>query len=199
MSSLIRPFLKDRPISATIRVDRDTIRSPELETRVFSRVARNSAGDLWTLRYTFNLPTAILLHDSRRRVFLVYQPGEPEPAVTPCRSDPIEPPAHFPLEAPNEPPAVLSGIPCLHRRWTSELKTEEVWYSYEYAAAARIVLTRKAYGTTVWYLDEVKLEEPRTDIFGEASILASDSEREQNLRKVAADVFARFSRDASSR
>jgi hypothetical protein len=149
------------------------------------------------LRYALGLPVVVTLHDSQRKAFMVFQPGESAPSVTPADSDPTEPPELFPREAPPEVPVILSGVACFHRRRVAESGTSDVWYSYEYAAYLRTLLETAGYGTTDWYLDEVQLGEPPADIFGELSILASDPERRQNLWKVASEVFRRRSDDAS--
>lgn len=195
MATLVIPFQRDRPIRAAICVERDTVRGTGPRTEIMAMVARNSAGDLWTLHYMFELPMGVTLFDSRRRISAAYHPGEPEPAVTPCHLDPSARPAAFPTEAPPEPPVFLSGIACYHRQSVGEHQVSDLWFSYEYAAYIRSMTWNEGYGTTTFYLDQVKLEEPPDDLFSESSILRAEPEYQKNLGKAASEVFRRMSED----
>ncbi len=194
MAILIRPHLVNRPICATVRVDRDTIRSSEPETRIFARVARSSFGDLWTVHYSHGLPVSVTLIDSRRRLHISHNPGDTALTVTPDHMDPRERPDHFPpTPPPDETPVILSGIRCFYRKWTAYPTTTEQWHSYDYASDFRIVLFREGYGTTTWYLDEVRIEEPPAVLFDISSVNASEREHEQNLMSILDKVFQKMS------
>jgi len=187
--SLIRPFCKNRPLSAAIYVDHDPASEGEPVSRLVSRAARNSAGDMTSTDFFGNLPMTVMVYDSRRELFIVYHAGEPpEASVCPVRAP--TPPRGFPAAAPDEPATHLFGIPCHRRVLKYGEGTEETWYSYEYAVVVRSILRLPVHGTTTWRLDEVRLEEPPAELFSEAAILASGPERIRNIWRAAGEFFA---------
>lgn len=188
--ALILPFCKNRPLSAAVYVDGDPAPEGELASRLVSRVARNSAGDMTSTDFFRNLPMTVMVYDSRRELFIVYHAGEP-PAASACPVRAPTPPRGFPAVAPDEPATHLFGIPCHRRVLEYGEGTEETWYSYEYAAVVRSILRLPVHGTTIWRLDEVKLEEPPPELFSEAEILASQPERIRNIWAAAGEFFAR--------
>lgn len=200
MSMLIQPYLEGRPIVASIRVDRDTVQDDGPVSRLFAGVARNSAGDMWKLSYFMGLPSNVSLFDSRRRTHTVYYPGLPEPAVTPASGRVrYVPQAPFPAEPPSEDPVEMLGMRCSRRYWKTDSGSTESWYSYDYEAYPRTVLKGEGYGTTIWYLADVKLEEPPSELFTEASIRASEPERLRNVWSVAGEVLSRMFKDSPPR
>ncbi len=195
MSALVSPFVANRPICAAIYVDEDTVKTPEPTSRLFSRLARNSAGDLYTLHYLFDLPVSVTLVDVRNALFIVYNTDSAEPVRSRVPAAPHSPPEGFPSDPPSDPPELLLGIPCHYRRRTSGNETVEIWYSYEYGAVLKTISTLPGYGTTIWRLDEVKLEEPPAELFSEAAILACGPERIRNIWKAAGEFFARIAEE----
>lgn len=188
MSRMIQPFLQGRPISASIYVDRDSVRDRAPASRLYARVARNAAGDLWTLRYLYDLPVCLTLHDCSRGLFLVYNPGEPEVASSLVPAAPA-PPEPFPQQPPPEEPQILLGLPCFCRAVRSGGGTSELWYSYEYAAFVRMTNVLPGYGTTTWRLDDVKLEEPAPELFNRAWFQSNENELLGNIWRAAARSF----------
>lgn len=190
MSRLLQANLENRPVLAAICVERETTRDRGRVARIFARVARNSAGDLCTIRYFHGLPVGITLVDRRRGVRLVYDPGEPAPSMQPVPTEPPRAPEGFPASPPPEKPEMIFGMPCYYRRWRTGNKTTEIWHSYDFAATVRTISQLEGYGTTIWRLDEVKLEEPPAEVFSEAAILASQPERIRNIWEAAGEFFA---------
>ncbi len=186
---LVHPFVKNHPICAAVWVDEDKVREPEPTSRLHCRLARNSAGDLLTINYLFDLPVGVTVFDASRGLFIVYNTDSPEPTRNRVPPDAFRCPEGFPPEAPSEEPHYVFGIPCYRRMLREADEEREIWYSYEYGLYARTISRLPGYGTTVWRLDEVKLEEPLAELFKEASILASLPELIRNISKIAGDVL----------
>lgn len=199
MSRLVQPNVENRPVLATVCVERETTRDQGRVARIFARVARDSAGNLCTIRYLQGLPVGITLVDRRRQLLIVFDPGEPAPTMQPLPLELPRAPEGFPPGRPLEKPEFLYGIPCYYRQRTKGNETVEIWYSYEYGAVLRTISRLPGYGTTIWRLDEVKLEEPPAELFSEAEILASQPERIRNIWTAAGEFFARTAeRDPSA-
>jgi len=186
---LVGPFVKNRPICAAVWVEEDKVAEPEPTSKLFCRLARNSAGDLFTINYLFDLPVGVTVFDAARALFIVYNTDSPEPTRSPVPPQPRPCPKGFPPEAPSEEPEYVFGIPCYRRSLREAAEEREIWYSYEYDVYARTVSRLPGYGTTVWRLDEVTLGEPPAELFKEASILASLPELIRNISKIAGDFL----------
>ena len=190
MSRLVQPNVENRPVLATICVERETTRDQGRVARIFARVARDSIGNLCTIRYLQGFPVGITLVDRRRQLLIVFDPGEPAPTMQPLPLDLPRAPEGFPPSRPVEKPEFLYGMPCYYRQRTKGNETVEIWYSYEYGAVLRTISKLPGYGITTWRLDEVRLEEPPAELFSEAAILASGPERIRNIWRAAGEFFA---------
>lgn len=185
---MIRPFRERKPIDAAIRVERPREGASGSESRLFARVLRRVNDDLYSLKYAFDLPVCLSMHESRQRRLYVYGVDQDSPAISRSEIDPEIPPQPFPPEVSTEPPVVVSGISCFYRTWTGPSQTYTSWYSYEYSASVRDVIEREGHGATTWYLDQVTLGEAVEAKASEFE-LVSLSDMKENVWKVAARIF----------
>lgn len=187
---MIRPFLQGKPIAATIRVDSDRKDGPGRRARVFSKEARNSNGDLWSVKYIQDVPASLSIYDASLRELRVFHSGEQEPTITASSLDPRAPPKPFPEQPPDEAPVILSGISCHYTQSTGPEEVDETWYSYEYAATVRSIIKITGRGPTIWYLDDVILEEEVDALLSEYRSVPQ-AEVQSKLWDFAMKLFAR--------
>ncbi len=161
----LQPFVLNMPVSATVRKHRDQKELPG-EWEIACRLARNSAGDLWTYCYLHDgLPAGVFVVDCAQRLHVDYA----KPGVV-LKTTPIEVPPPLPEwlppEAPKEDPEWLCGLPC-HRfvRNGPDGLLHTNWYSSEYGAMVRSFSDDVVGGLSIWEFSEVCLEEPKAELF----------------------------------